>query len=159
MRRAFDCGEYLEHGKHEDMLQPECNVDDTGKMAEARSSLPFASEWSDERRRQNERGADEIGQTQMLYQDEMRGAQFDGIVTDVVDDTGVGADGEEHQQGQQSRLQRPVQDGHGTSKFHGHGVHRSIVPHLSLGIVGHAIANAVGAAAAAAHLNQLNIQR
>ena len=86
-------------------------------MAETLSSFPLARERRDERRRQNQRSADQISQAQVLYQDEVRRTQFDAIVADVIDDARIGADGEEHQERQERRLQRTVQDRHRCSEF------------------------------------------
>ena len=125
-RMARRVKRYLEHHKHEDVLEPEGHVDDTGQVAEFGAPFPPAPQRSDERGGQDERGSDQVSHTQMLDQQEMIGSQFDAIVPNVGYDARVGADGEDDQQGQQSGLTRPVQDRHWRRKvrqhFHGNAV-------------------------------------
>lgn len=85
---------YLEHEKHEDVLEPKSYVDHAGELTQAGSSRPTAQKRSGEWRRQNERCAYQVRDAQVLYQHEMSGAHLDAVVADVVDDASVGADGQ-----------------------------------------------------------------
>ncbi len=103
-------GENNDNSGSSSHLQPEGDVDDGVCGADGVPEVPPSPGRGDQRRREDEGGADRVHDAQVLHQEEVDAAELQVRGADVVDHEGVGGQGDHDDGEDKEALERPTQD-------------------------------------------------